>query len=136
MQRKIQFARLSALLVLLMAMGGGSQSALACDCLRQLAAADALKQSSAVFVGVATAVNRGSQLVVKFQVERTWKGPRTKNLTLRMTINSCNFSFKAGEKYLVYADGDKVFSTSICARTKRFDQATADLRVLGDGKKL
>ncbi|MBS1786433.1 MAG: hypothetical protein JST85_01850 [Acidobacteria bacterium] len=133
---KIRFKRLLALIVVLIAIGGLGKSVLACDCMRLQAASEELKRSSAVFVGVVTVANRADQLVVQFQVERAWKGPRTKKLTLRMPVNSCNFGFKVGEKYLVYAEGGKVLSTSICSRTKRYDQATADLSVLGEGKKV
>ena len=133
---KIRFTKLFALIVILMALGGLEKSALACDCLRRQEVPEELKRSSAVFVGVVTVVKRSDRTVVQFQVERTWKGPRTKKLTLRMSVNSCSFGFKAGEKYLVYADGGKVLSTSICSRTKPFDQAAADLSVLGEGKKV
>lgn len=136
MQMKDQATRLFAMLVFCIAVGATGKSALACDCMKPVSTQEQVKRSSAVFVGVVTLAARADKQVVEFQVEQCWKGSRAKKLTLRSPLNSCNFGFKVGEKYLVFAEGGKALTTSICARTKRFDQATADLRVLGDGKKL
>ncbi len=136
MQMKIQFTRLFAMLVVVIAVGAMGKSVLACDCLRPVSTQEQVKRSSAVFVGIVTSATRVDKQVVEFQVEQYWKGPRAKKLTLRAPLNSCNFGFKVGEKYLVFAEGGKVLTTSICSGTKRFSAATADLNALGDGKKL
>lgn len=84
-------------------------------------------------------------LIVEFQVERWWKGEATSEIFLVTgnTRNSdgtgsssgCDYSFKEGESYLVYAYGkEDELRTSSCARTKLLTNAEEDLRILGEGK--
>ena len=82
--------------------------------------------------------------VVKFQVERWWKGDATTEIFLVTaetkspggvgTGSSCDYHFKEGESYLVYADGKKnELRTHACARTRLLSK-TEDLKILGEGK--
>ena len=84
--------------------------------------------------------------VVKFQVEQWWKGgvPKEIFLVTDETINadgtasnsSCNYNFKEGESYLVFAYGkEKELRTDKCSRTQPLNEADKDLKILGEGKK-
>ena len=83
-------------------------------------------------------------LVVKFQVERWWKGEattevflatdETKNSDGTGSGSSCDYHFKEGETYLVYAYGkENELRTYACARTRPLTK-TEDLKILGEGK--
>lgn len=82
--------------------------------------------------------------VVKFQVERWWKGEapteiflvtaETKNSDGTGSFSSCDYYFKANETYLVYAFGkENELRTHSCARTRLLNE-TEDLKILGEGK--
>ena len=82
--------------------------------------------------------------VVKFQVERWWKGEattevflatdETKNSDGTGSGSSCDYHFKEGETYLVYANGKgNELRTHACARTRLLSK-TEDLKILGEGK--
>lgn len=129
----------------------------AVECPRRASVADALGATTAVFSGKAVAEEfrkvrvktdadtvETNVLVVKFKVERWWKGGDSKEVVLHtmsskqldgtVAINSNDFHFRKGERYLVYAYGspDKL-RTSACARTGRLIEAEDDLRLLGEG---
>lgn len=83
--------------------------------------------------------------VVKFQVERWWKGEATseiflvtdniKNSDETANSSSCDYSFEEGKSYLVYAKGKEgELRTNVCARTKPLTKAEEDLKILGEGK--
>jgi hypothetical protein len=83
-------------------------------------------------------------MVVKIQVERWWKGNVSSEVflitnTVR-TANSasmpgCDFNFKEGETYLIYAMGEKdELKTNACMRTRKLAAAEEDLSALGEGK--
>jgi hypothetical protein len=83
-------------------------------------------------------------LVVNFQVERRWKGEattevflitdETKNADGTGTGSSCDYHFKEGESYLVYAYGkENELRTHACTRTRLLNK-TEDLKILGEGK--
>jgi hypothetical protein len=82
--------------------------------------------------------------VVKFQVERWWKGEatteaflvtdETKNSDGIVTVSSCDYHFKEGESYLVYAYGkENELRTHACTRTRLLNK-TEDVKILGEGK--
>lgn len=76
---------------------------------------------------------------VRFKVLQSWKGVGTNSVTV-LTANICcicGYSFKVGERYLVYAYGsneDESFWTNICTRTKYLSEASKDLQSLGKAK--
>ncbi len=83
-------------------------------------------------------------LIVKFQVERWWKGEAAKEIFLITdeiknsdgtgSGSSCDYHFKEGESYLVYAYGkDGELRTYACTRTRVLTK-TEDLKILGEGK--
>ncbi len=83
-------------------------------------------------------------LVVKFQVGRWWKGEattevflvtdETKNSDGTWSGSSCDYHFKEGESYLVYAYGKgNELRTYACTRTRPLTK-TEDLKILGEGK--
>jgi hypothetical protein len=84
-------------------------------------------------------------MVVKFQVERWWKGEVASEIFLVTSVtkhsdgtgssSGCDYSFKQSESYLVYADGkENELRTNACARTKLSTKAGEDLKILGEGK--
>ena len=84
--------------------------------------------------------------VVKFRVEQWWKGevPReillatdeTKNADGTASNSSCNYNYKEGESYLVFAYGkENELRTMACSRMQPLSRAEEDLKILGEGKK-
>ena len=84
-------------------------------------------------------------LVVKIQVEQWWKGEApseivlltssTKNGDGTSTLSSCDYTFRQGESYLIFATGKQdEYRTSDCLRTKKLAQAEEELKLLGEGK--
>lgn len=102
------------------------------------------ERSAAVFVGEVLSVElpQGPQaekgfigVVVKFRVDRYWKGVKQPEIKVHMSWACCNMpNPKIGSKYLVYAVGRKREAT--CTRTRLLDSADEDLRALGSGKTL
>ncbi len=85
-------------------------------------------------------------LVVKVQVKQWWKGEApteiflltdsTKNADGTSSLSSCDFSFRQGESYLVFATGkENEYRASNCLRMQKLTQAEEDLKILGEGKK-
>jgi hypothetical protein len=83
-------------------------------------------------------------LVVKFRVERWWKGEATTEVVLATyktkksdgtgSGSSCDYHFKEGESYLVYAYGKgNELRTHDCTRTSPLSK-TEDIKILGEGK--
>jgi hypothetical protein len=92
-----------------------------------------LKRVDAVFSGEVINVNWEK---IEFKVEKIWKGPRTKRISVkhRDELSDCTYKFVVGKKYLVYAYGKEIFSTYVCTRTKELVNASYDLNELGEGK--
>jgi len=83
--------------------------------------------------------------VVEFEVERWWKGKsttevflttaETKNADGTASHSGCDYHFKEGETYLVYAYGKgNELRTDMCTRTSPLSK-TEDLKILGKGTK-
>jgi len=109
------------------------QRAMACGCQQPGSPREKLKRVDAVFSGEVINVNWEK---IEFNVEKIWKGPRTKRISVkhRDELSSCTYVFVVGKKYLVYAYGKKIFSTHVCTRTKELDKASYDLNELGEGE--
>ena len=103
----------------------------ACDCIRledpnlQVLVNYYYKRASVVFSGKVVKIDRkpnNNFVKVAFNVEKSWKRV-LENEVIVTTTNSdedCGYSFKVGEKYLVYAYVDKninELATTICTRT-------------------
>jgi len=107
--------------------------AMACGCQQSGSPREELKRVDAVFSGEVINVNWEK---IEFKVEKIWKGPRTKRISVkhRDERSDCTYVFVVGKKYLVYAYGKKIYSTHVCTRTKGLDKASYDLNELGEGK--
>lgn len=112
----------------------------ACVCADLGSLADEYQRSSAVFVGrivsieIATKVvdgHRIESMVATFDVERRWKGPSARRLRVQtcgtqMLVCTCGVDFQLGQRYVVFAEG-KPLQTSSCNRTTLADTAGEDL---------
>jgi len=103
----------------------------------------AKKDSSAVFSGRVLEVVKkpeNFQVIVKFQVQSSWKGNVSKQITVTTGLDSamCGYNFEVGESYLVYTSGAnvKTLQTNLCTRTAKLSAAKADTKVLGKAKVL
>ena len=116
------------------------------------------KQASAIFSGTAIAEeyrepklgndweSKGSKrLVVRFEVERWWKGSSQNEVVLYTSemkladgttwFMAEDYRFQIGEKYLVYAFGSsEQLQTNVCTRTAKWEEAKGDLQELGEGR--
>jgi len=87
----------------------------------------------------------GEILVLKFSVERWWKGSGEEEVFLHTGVSRWpggytrifteGFNFIVGEKYLVYGFGavDNL-TTSVCERTTKLEKAGDDLKALEEGR--
>jgi len=103
-----------------------SRNAYACVCMSIPDIRTSLSSADAVFSGQVIALDA---FRVRFQVDRIWKGDSRSDITMltgtedlgngMMRSNSCNYGYRAGQKYVVYANGapDKLMSHA-CTRTK------------------
>ena len=127
-------------------------------CFQPRSVSDELKNSTAVFSGMAIAeeyrpvdikrdgmLEGGEALVIRFAVERWWKGSGDAEVVLDTSVirhpggitsfMDEDFTFRVGEKYLVYAfTSNGNLRTNGCRRTKKLEKAEEDLRDLGEGK--
>jgi hypothetical protein len=108
-----------------------NQRALACDCPWPGSPREELQRVDAVFSGEVSSVNREK---IEIKVERFWKGPRSKRISIRYEQSDCTYLFTVGKKYLVYAYGKEIFETNKCTGAKELGNATDDLKELGEGE--
>ena len=112
-----------------------SQAAYACMCIPPK---NPYKVSKAVFFGELVEIvqpDLRSPRVVKFKVEKYWKGVKDESVSIMTTaVAPCGYNFRVGEKYLIYAGEEKgQLETSPC-RILAEDVAEKDLKKLGKGK--
>ena len=117
-----------------------ARPASACVCADLGSLADEYRRSSAAFVGrivsleISTKVVEGHRIenmVATFEVERRWKGPSVRRLRVQtcgtqMLVCTCGVDFQLGQRYIVFAEG-KPLQTSSCNRTTIADAAGEDL---------
>ena len=104
---------------------------------RAVSASEELKAANSVFSGRAIKVSEEvARRVAEFDVERVWKGARSRRISVRTGTHLYGSRFKEGETYLVYAFGEKDLSTSSCSRTKPLRSASQDLAELGEGQEV
>jgi hypothetical protein len=122
----------------------------ACDCVPTASADDARKSATLVFRGevVSKEAVRLPQLrpdykeyLVKFRVQRYWKGAPTRETIIRTPVSKerdCGYPFEAGKTYLVYAVESAIPQVTCCTRTALIDdvQVQGDLALLKKGKKM
>lgn len=108
--------------------------------------ADAKGSATAIFEGRVVSIRYSEELMndtpikvyAKIQVERSWKGPVTETVEVE-TANICcicGYTFKEGEKYLIYSNSPegKSLSVSSCSRTQLIVGKNGDARYLGKAK--
>ncbi|HBB87140.1 MAG TPA: hypothetical protein DC047_05955 [Blastocatellia bacterium] len=128
---------------------GSFQTAFACSCVFEpgkrssaeinTAIAKEFNESASVFSGEVVALDI---LTVKFRVITMWKGDALEEFTMSTgTVklgedlyrsSSCDYSFKVGEKYLVYArwaENNQLIALS-CTRTRVLSNELPDLNEL------
>ncbi len=83
--------------------------------------------------------------VVKFQVDQWWKSEAPREIFLvteemrsadgSIIESSCNYKFKEGKSYLVFAYGkENKLRTNNCSVMQRLNEADEYLKILGKGK--
>ncbi|HEY0462219.1 MAG TPA: hypothetical protein VGC97_24005 [Pyrinomonadaceae bacterium] len=98
----------------------------------------AYEKSAAVFYGEVVEITRDPEkfyVKVKFKVEKSWKNQIESEVVIQTGEGGgdCGYPFNIGQKYLVYAYGDKnSLGTNICQRTSPFE---TDLKYLNKIKK-
>ncbi len=114
---------------------GNSQPTYACSCFPPK---DPYKISKAVFFGQLAEIAQKDNLsrrLLKFKVERYWKGPEEERLSVVTTaVAPCGYNFRVGEKYLIYAGEEKGQLETAPCRILHVDSAERDLQKLGKGK--
>ena len=106
------------------------------------AVSKARQSAKAIFSGKVVEVVRepyastGYYVVVRFEVERSWKKVEANEITIISILTDCTYPFEIGESYLIYADdsGQGMLDTSVCSRTRKLKEAKEDLKLLGRGK--
>lgn len=99
--------------------------AYACSCMGFPTVATAAAQSNAVFSGQVIALDT---FRVRILVDKVWKGETRSEITLQtgtkdlgngtFSMNSCQYSYRAGEKYIIYAGGaPDQLQAYACSRT-------------------
>ena len=135
--------KIKTLLIVVVLMCAGYASASACVCALspksislKNAVAKAKSEAAVVFSGQAIELDNS---IVKFRVERLWKGAPTEKIVLINTgtgkseggdriISSCAYNFRLGEKYLVYAyRSEGKLETNKCTRTAVMERAAEDV---------
>lgn len=100
----------------------------------------AYKESKAVFIGELTSVvKNGDVKTFTFKVEKYWKGTAGEEIEISVqeTLRYQGW-FEVGEKYLVYARGEKGHEKLWevrCSRSTRLADASEDIKKLGRAKK-
>lgn len=116
--------------------------AFACSCAMPVDPQTALAGSDAVFSGRVVSIHPVDadgyrQLLVKFDIDKSWKGETEDQVFIMTADNSaaCGYYFQKGKDYLVYSSlYEGVLHTHICTRTNLLENATEDLRELGKGE--
>jgi len=116
----------------------------ACSCVKPGSVEESKIKSDAVFEGTATSVKassialfRSSEKAVKasFQVNEVWKGHVAPSIEVKtaQSEESCGYTFKEGERYLVYATTTGKSLEAICSATLLHSEANEHIKLLGIG---
>lgn len=100
----------------------------------------AFETATSVFTGEVVSLEL---LTVKFKVNKIWKGEASPEISLltgardnsdgTFTVNSCDYSFTAGQRYLVYAYGSPgEMKTHQCSRTVLIKYAATEMEGLDE----
>jgi hypothetical protein len=95
-------------------------NAYSCSC-GEISQRKSFRKANAVFVGQAIEyidnpnVKEDGRLIVKFKVEKSWKGEKKPELIISSAPDfACGFYFEIGKRYLVYANGKELFTVTGC----------------------
>lgn len=125
-----------------------SQTALACSCVSM---ESDIEDSGAVFTGKVVSIkypepvngimSSADPAKVTFEVYQSWKGPKTKNITIYTALSSasCGYEFDEGREYLVYADIEEGnLEVSLCSGTSLLsaDKAQRDISFFPSSQEL
>lgn len=115
----------------------------ACQCRERQPPCSQYREADAVFVGLVTnivppdapqSVAEGiAYEKIRFNLERAFRGVEGSSVELINWRTSCDYEFKAGRKYLVYAyrnPATKNLSTHSCSRTAELSDAAVDLKYI------
>ena len=125
----------------------GTTGAFACSC-RPPTVEEAVHRADVVFLGTIKTLafaepnNRGSRVIVVFEVSRVWKGQVTRTFEMRSIVETtfCEGFFRidlvVGKQLLVFANRVRaglkmVYSTNICTFTGHPDRYGNTLQMLG-----
>ena len=118
----------------------GPADASACSCI-QVSPTRSLEEHDAVFEGRVVEIERPDdpatgRVRVTMAVVQHWKGIESERVVVTTAgmESMCGVSFAPDTSWLVYADleGDG-FTTGLCSRTRRIEEAEEDLAELGAG---
>lgn len=108
----------------------------ACSCVIAKPVIEELNNSASVFLGTVMSVKEGTlsqNVVIEFDVNQSWKGIKSKKITVVTTSSSasCGYFFEEGKTYLVYAhESEGQLSVSLCSRTTDLEYAQSDITEL------
>jgi len=103
-----------------------------------------VKDFNGAFAVFSGEVVGGDTFTVKFKVDKIWKGQFGDEIEMptgaqkhgddTYSTNSCDYSFRRGEKYLVFAYGDSAaeMRAHSCTRTRAAAHAAQDIKDLDD----
>jgi hypothetical protein len=115
----------------------------ACNCGGTPTPSEAAKEADAIFVGTVVGTQtqpdwssgiRVTEVRVSFLVRSAWKGTPPLRATVVTPANeaACGYSFRTGERYLVYASRHQgELHSGLCTRNARVAEAGEDLAALG-----
>ncbi len=113
------------------------RDALACSCVGDVPLCQSFWQADAVFAGEVLSFEKTdpkqlfSRRIARIRVERVWRGEVTGVVEVSTGAGGgdCGYSFRKGEKYVIYANkgAEAKLSTNICTPTKLLSKASADL---------
>ena len=99
------------------------------------------REARAIFIGQALEIIRNPRIpegypsgeidyAVRFEIERKWKGARGAEITILVhsPVTCSNFNFQEGERYLVYAFGRDLVSTTIFTRSRPLEWENEETR--------
>lgn len=125
---------------------GGAHTVYGCICSPEVSVGEAFQEATAVFDGrvkyIKIVYDKVSEddgtktlsfqqiVLVKIVAERIWKGVTNKEFIVRTAVDGCGYEFKVGSRYLVYAYGQHILSTSGCTRTKPLSEAAMEVKQL------
>ncbi len=91
----------------------------ACSCTRSEGIKAEMAESAAVFKGIVVSVTPAEPAGIvqaRFKVLRLWKGEASPELLVRTGTRMCHLTFAVGDRWLVFAHGEPLFS-GMCSKS-------------------